>query len=173
MQVAEPGTRYSPREDKALIIFMRPSMLGLAAQSSVFELVGEDNEFIAIVPAKHKVAQYVDPGEHMFMVVGERADFLRALVDPGKTYYVLVAPRPGSWKARFSLRPVRGADIGSEEVQAWLNGCTYLVSTDEARRWSVEHSKSVAAKRALHLPKWHSKSQESRDEATLRASDGR
>lgn len=171
--VSAPGTDYAARPDQALIVFLRPSTVGYDKPSSLFELVGDDEEFIGMLPALHKVAYYVAPGEHMFMVAGGSADFLRAQMDAGKIYYAVVVPRMGVWKARFSLRPVRGPDVESEQVQAWLGDCTYAVPTQESRAWAAENRENIADERRTYLPKWQARGPESREDATLRASDGR
>ncbi len=49
------------------------------------------------------------------MVVSEAADFAKADVEAGKTYYVLVTPRMGWWKARFSLRPLMREQLDGKD----------------------------------------------------------
>src|SRR5690348_12397408 len=105
-QMVKTSVSPAPEEGKALVVFMRPSMLGFAIQSSVYDTHGAGNEFIGIVSAKTKVAYQAAPGNHLFMVIGENADFMNADLQAGKTYYVLVSPRMGAWKARFSLLPI-------------------------------------------------------------------
>jgi hypothetical protein len=102
--VAPEKANYTPKPDKALVVFMRPSSLGFAVQSSVFDVTDGSPVFVAIVSALTKVAHYAEPGERRYMVIGESADFMAANLDSGKVYYSLVTPRFGVWKARFSLR---------------------------------------------------------------------
>lgn len=85
----------TPEKGKSLIVFMRPSSIGYAIQSSVFEVKGDDVHLAGIVAAKKKVAYQVEPGKHLFMVVGESADFMSAELEKDKTYYALVTPRVG------------------------------------------------------------------------------
>ena len=47
---------YEPKPDQALIVFMRPSGFGFAIQSSVFDITDRNPDFIAVLPAKAKVA---------------------------------------------------------------------------------------------------------------------
>ena len=106
---------YVPEPGRTLVIFMRPSGFGFAIQSSVFDITDGEPEFLGIVSAKTKIAHNADPGEHRYMVIGENAGFLEADLLADRTYYSLVTPRMGVWKARFSLKPVRKLDLTSAE----------------------------------------------------------
>lgn len=152
--VAPANADYATRSDQALIVFMRPSGLGFAIQSSVFEIADGNPEFVGIVSAKTKIAHYVAPGEKRFMVVSESADFMDATLDPGKVYYALVTPRMGLWKARFSLRPVRTADLQSAEFAGWYKGTRWVENSASATNWANSNIASVRKKMAGNLPKW-------------------
>ena len=67
-----------PDEGKTMIVFMRPSGMGNAVQSSVFEIKEGSSELIGIIAAKKKQAHQLDPGKHLFMVIEESADFMTA-----------------------------------------------------------------------------------------------
>jgi hypothetical protein len=71
-----------PTNEAAVIVFLAPR--GLPAP--VFEVFDDRDEFIGFVDRNSKVARSIAPGTHLFMVVGESADFLRADVAAGKTY---------------------------------------------------------------------------------------
>jgi hypothetical protein len=101
--------------DAAIVVFMRPSALGAAIKSTVYDVTDGKQEFIGIVSYKDKVAYVAKPGKHLFMVVAENGDFLDAELEAGKTYYVVISPRYGVWKARFGFRPVRN-DPNAEPV---------------------------------------------------------
>jgi len=60
--------------DKARIVFMKPSGVAFAVQSSVFEVVAGEPELIGIVSANKKVGFNCSPGKHLFMVIGESRD---------------------------------------------------------------------------------------------------
>ena len=117
----------APDNGKAMIVFMRPSSFGFAIQSSVFDIAGDTPSLLGIVSAKTKVAHQVAPGEHLFMVVGESADFMSADLEADKTYFALVTPRMGAWKARFSLKPPVHADaLDSSEFTERVNSCEWV-----------------------------------------------
>lgn len=159
--------------DKATIVFMRPSNFGFAISSAVYDNTAAQPQFIGLVEANTKVAYVVEPGEHSFMVVSEAADFLKATVDAGKTYYVLVTPRMGAWRARFSFRPLRHDELSGAEFAGWDKETTLTENSAKTLAWSADNMPSVLEKRAKYWPEWNAKEQVQRDSQTLRAEDGR
>ena len=155
-----------PSSGSALIHFMRPSSYGGAIQSTVYD--GE--EYLGTVSAKTRVAYLAEPGTHMFMVVGESADFMQAELTAGKVYYALVAPRMGVWKARFSLNPVSATE-SQEKITKWMNGTHQVSINEEGVAWSRNHRDGVLEMRERYLRKWMEKGEASKQ--TLHASDGR
>jgi hypothetical protein len=166
-----PATKatYAPAPNKALVVFMRPSGLGFAIQSSVFDITNGDPAFIAIVPAKKKVAHQVPAGTYRFMVIGESASFLDATLVAGKTYYAVVDPRMGMWKARFAFEPVHEKELGSADLKGWLNDCTWVETTPQALQWSKDNMPSIKEKKSDYLQEWT----QSQDKAVLLAADGK
>jgi len=157
--------------EQALVIFMRPSVYGYEGQSSVFDLYPDGDQFIGIVSVLTKVAYPTLPGEHMFMVISENADFLRANLKPGKTYYVLVTPRFGWAKPRFSLAPVRKEQLGSAEFATWNQATEFIANTDESLEWAQENWASIEDKKVDYMRKWDAKPQAERDQQTLNPND--
>jgi hypothetical protein len=165
--VPAENAHYAPKPDKAMIVFMRPSGLGFAVQSSVFDVTSGTPEFIAIVPAKKKVAHEVAPGKYRFMVIGENADFMDADLAAGKTYYAVVAPGMGMWKARFYFEPVKTAGASSD-LAGWLADCEWVENTPQALDWSRGAMASVQGKKSDYLPDW----MKATDKSVLAAADG-
>ena len=90
----------APNPERALVVFLRPGGSGIHA--SVY--AGE--EFLSFFHKQTCFLYEAKPGKHRFMVVSEAADFLAADLEGGKIYFVLVSPRMGMWRARFSLLPI-------------------------------------------------------------------
>ena len=166
--VAPDEAHYAPKPDKALVVFMRPSSLGFAVQSSVFDVTDNNPEFIAIVSAKKKVAHYAAPGKRRFMVIGESADFMGATLEPGKVYYALVTPRMGLWKARFSLRPVHAAEIPTADFEDWFGDTEWVENQPSADVWAKQNMDSIKEKMHDDLDEWVHKA----DKPMLEAADG-
>ena len=89
------------------VVFMRSSLVGAAIKTSVYEVTDGQTKFIGIMKNKTKLSYETTAGNHIFMVVSEAADFMEANIATGKTYYSMITPRTGAWKARFSMIPIR------------------------------------------------------------------
>jgi hypothetical protein len=161
----------SPVQGKAMVVFMRPATLGFAIQSSVFEVKQDEPMLVGIVAAKKKVAYQVNPGKHLFMVVGESADFMSAELDADKTYYALVTPRMGMWKARFSLKPVSAAELQSPDFNKWYGACEWVEKIAAADTWATENMPSIRSKQDAYYTKWMNKDSTARP--MLHPEDGR
>jgi hypothetical protein len=161
------------RPGEALIVFMRPSNFGGLVASSVFDVSGAETKFIGIVYPGNKFAHAVPAGEHTFMVVGESADFMRATVVPGRTYYALVTPRIGVWKARFSFRPVRESELGGSEFASWDGATRFVTNSPDSVNWAQQNAADVDSKRAEYWSDWMGKPEHQRASQTLNPPDGR
>ncbi|MCD4764417.1 MAG: hypothetical protein K8R28_10405 [Desulfobacterales bacterium] len=147
----------APEEGKSMVVFMRPSGMGFAIQSSVFEINEENPSIVGIVAAKKKVSYQLEPGKHLFMVVGESADFMSAELEANKTYYALVTLRMGVWKARFSLKPIHSDVLNSPQFNKWLEGCEWVEKTPDSENWASSNSGSIQSKYNKYYSKWMSK----------------
>jgi hypothetical protein len=163
--IPEPAVVTAPRPDKATVVFYRSSSYGGAVQSSVFDVTSDPPAFVGIISSGMKLAYVAAPGQHRFMVVSEAADFMDAQLMPGRTYYALVAPRIGFWKARFSLRP---KNAGDTETQQQVASCTWYDNTPDSQQWAQEHMADAVELERKYLPEWLSKN----DKPVLRAEDG-
>jgi len=171
------GGEPKPAPGKALVVFMRPSSLGGAIQSSVYDTGDKSDKFIGIVSTKTKIAYQADPGDHLFMVVAENADFMVAHLDAGKTYYTLVSPRMGVWKARFSLLPIHnraGAkySMQSSDFHDWMGKTDWVSVTPAAEQWYQQHEADIRAKKLDYMRRWNTADAQQRAELTLPADDG-
>ena len=163
MTVVEGNTQLNPEEGKALLVFVRPSNYGGAVQATIYD----DTTYIGTVSANTKVAYQASPGEHMFMVVGESADFMQADLEEGKTYYAQVAARMGVWKARFSFIPVNG-QISEAELNKWLMNTKLTTPNEQGQAWAKQNEADIIKKHDEFLPQW--KSKESKKQILLKTS---
>jgi hypothetical protein len=166
-----------PEEGKALVVFMRASFVGSAISASVYDAPDNDTHFIGVVQNKQKMAYQATPGAHRFMVIAENADFLDANLEAGKTYYVLISPRMGVWKARFSLFPIRHAsadeyNLQSADFKEWQAKTRFVVTSPDGEAWYEDNKASVAEKKADYLQKWNVMLPADKAELTLNADDG-
>ena len=146
-----------PEPDKALVVFLRPGRLAGMVQAVVYD----GDRLVGISSADTAVAYQTEPGQHLFMVVSEAADFLEATLLPGKTYFVRVVPRTGWWRARFSLQPI-DAKRHRADLAGWLRDARLVDLTDAGRRWARENDPSVMEKKSDYLPRWRAKPDDER-----------
>ena len=170
-EASPENTDVKPDGSKAVLVLLRPSFVGGAIQSTVFEIKDGNPVLVGPVAPKAKLAYRVEPGEHLFMVISENADFMSADFIAGKTYYALVTPRMGMWKARFSLLPMHQDDLSAEKFKSYLSDCRkWIEKTPEADQWAIENMPSIQSKFSDYYAKWMSKSPAERPE--LVANDG-
>ncbi len=167
----------APSADTAQIVFIRSSFVGSAIQASIFDATSTDAQFIGILSNGKKLSYMVDPGEHTFMVVSEAADFMKANMVGGKTYYAMVTPRMGAWKARFSMHPVRKGKGGefqyeSDRFQGFLKDSKFTENTPASTAWYEENRQNVATKQADYWAVWQQKSEGEQEKRTLYPKDG-
>jgi hypothetical protein len=153
--MTETGTAErvtGPASGKALLYVMRPSMFGGAIQSTVFD----GDQYIGTVSAGTHIAYQAEAGQHMFMVIGENADFMEADLLVDKTCSAVVAPRMGMWKARFSLNPNNG-EYSEAQIREWLASTREVTVNAEGQRWAQENAASIRHKKDEDLPRWQAK----------------
>lgn len=177
MTVSDTQQLAPPKEGQAQVIFMRSSFVGSAINASLYDVTGDEVRFIGIMANGTKVAYDTQPGERVFMVVSEAADFMEADLAPGKNYFSIVTPRMGAWKARFSMWPIK-ADSAAKynttmsEFDKWKESTTLVNNSDKARLWFLNNADSVDKKYEDYWPVWQEKSEEDIAQRTLTPGDG-
>jgi len=180
-QSAAPAAALTPASTaplaaaaEAKVIFMRATNYGGNVAASLFDVTSSgEAKFIGILRPHNKIVYPVQPGQYTFMVVSEAADFMQATVVGGKTYYTLITPRMGAWKARFSFKPIRGDELDGSQFAGWDRSTRTVTNTSTTLAWARENAASVADKRDRWWPEWSSKSETQRAAQTLNAEDGR
>ena len=172
------GAAATPSPSNAVVVFLRPSSFGGAIQASVYDTGAQEDKFVGIVSAGDKLAYAAEPGDHLFMVIAENADFMIAHLDAGKTYYVDVRPRPGMWKARFSLLPIHNDPAAkyntqSQEFQHWLEKTAWVEKGPGADQWYREHASDIREKKLDYMRKWDRMEASDKANLTLKPSDGK
>ena len=159
---------------ESTIVFMRATNYGGNVASSVFDVTGSgEPKFVGILRPYNKISYPVKQGQYTFMVVSEAADFMQATVIGGKTYYALITPRMGAWKARFSFKPLRAGELESSQFAAWDRRSRTVTNTPTTQAWARDNAASIADKRERWWPEWSSKSESQRAAQTLNAEDGK
>lgn len=178
MQITTHNELNKPLEDQVQVVFMRDAFMGQGINGSLYDITQGEPEFIGIIANGTKVTQMTTPGKHIYMVVSEAADFMEAELEGGKTYFSVVTPRMGAWKARFSLWPIKkdpNAEfvLDSKTFTALVNDTEYAELTAKAQAWYAANKNSVMAKQAKYWPVWQQKSEADIRARTLAPQDGK
>lgn len=163
--------------DAAIVVFLRPSALGAAIKASLYDVTEGAQEFIGIVSYKDKIAYVAKPGKHLFMVVAENGDFMEAELEAGKTYYAVISPRYGVWKARFGLRPVRNDpnaefSLQKPEFAKWMEKTRWVKRGPGADAWYEDKKASITGKRVQYLDKWNKRPDSDKEYQRMAPADG-
>ena len=166
-----------PEEGKALVIFLRTSFVGSAISASVYDAPDAETRFIGIIQNKQRVAYQAEPGQHRFMVIAENADFVDATLEAGKTYYILVSPRMGAWKARFSLLPIHPDakaeyNTQSADFKKWTEKSNFVEVTPSNQAWYEKHKADIEEKKTDYLKKWTVMLPQDKAVLTIKPEDG-
>ncbi|MGA1826049.1 MAG: hypothetical protein ACMUIP_15445 [bacterium] len=156
--VPEYDTFYEPEAHQSLVIFMRPSSAWFPMQSVIFDVKNKNKkELVGMVSAKKKVAYLTTPGKHLFMAVGNNADFMVANLAGGKSYYALVTPKIGGFKPNFYLSPIHQDELHSKAFQKKMNSCKYAETTEGAYDWASKNAPKIHAKMKTYYKLWKEK----------------
>lgn len=107
-RVAENQSIPPVPQGQAQIVFMRSTTVNMLVGTNIYNVTTGIPKLIGNIPNGSKVVANVPPGNHVFMVGNSvHRDFMRASVDAGRRYYVVVT---AYWPANFSMRPFRRAN---------------------------------------------------------------
>ena len=143
------GAAVTPMEGKSLIVFVRALSSDATSvdyrKSPLFSLKGSESqpELIGILSAKTKLAYEIDPGQYLFMVVGENADFMTAEVLPNRVYYVLVLARIGNRAAIYSLKAVDRQAQTAEDFQELFASSNWIRNTPASLNWASSNMATI------------------------------
>lgn len=151
-RVVDADVTLEPEAGKALVHFMRPSSLGGGIQSYLYD--GE--QYIGTVSAGTRVSYQADPGEHLFMVTGDTADFMMADVVAGSIYHAVISAYPGFVTYRFAFRPVND-QVADEELNRWFTGTREVVVNPKGEEWANDNEDRAAKFQKKYLPSWQRK----------------
>ena len=172
MKPAEEQTLKPPPAETSRVIFLRPSNFGGAIQAPLFDVSDGKPVFLGVSSVGTKIVYDTTPGKHHFMVVSEAADFLNAELAAGMTYYAVVSPRMGLWKARFSLWPVKADrkakySLKDKEFPSWLEEGKLVTNTPKGERWARDNAEDIQVKYSTYKEIWVRKSDEAQEKRTL------
>jgi hypothetical protein len=172
---ASDQTLPPPPADRAQVVFLHPGGGLIALFGHVFELNGEQRQYIGTLGAKTKLVYPVAPGHHVFMSnsVGF-GHILEADLEPGKRYYVLLRYVHGRGQ---QLRPIRNAGgdpqftTGNPQFRPWLAESQVIHPTAEAEAWQTQYKSFHDDAYARGWKEWQEKRPDQRAELTVNRED--
>jgi len=158
-------------EDKALVVFVRPSKRGKAISFFVFD---ESKKLLTLVKRKEHVAITLSPGKHTLYVVAENAGLVRAELAAGRTYIISMQPKMGLGKAGVVVEPVLRNSPSFAESAKWLRD-TKLGNPDfnKGARWVRNHQDALDKRISVAEWEWSSGDATDRAAMTMGVNDGR
>ena len=164
-----------PSPGNAQIVFLRPSNYFPEMASLLYEVGPDKDTFIAPIGGTNKVVYDVAPGQRLFMSNNAvMAHFMKADIEAGKRYFVLVRPIHGYG---FQLRPLRkngtsDYNTSVREFPAWLADTTRVEASESASATISRVQSGFDKTKAAGLAEFQAKSPEQISELTLTLADG-
>lgn len=140
-----------PSQGKSLVIFARADSWGLGGQMQGGVFDGE--KYIGSIPEAVHFSYETEPGEHMFMLIAERASLMKANLAPNKTYHAIIEARSGGWRAAYVFVPVND-DKTEAKFKEILANSKPVATNNEGKQWAQKSKNSIASKRAHALSNW-------------------
>ncbi len=170
MTPASPTQAIVADASAATVIFVRPSNYGGAAS---FVVVEGDGRYLGETRGREYFVDKFPPGERTFVSWGENADMVKANLEAGKIYYVLLSVRMGIWSARMSLSALTPDRSEWPKLPAWM-AASREMSRDEEKiaKWLTRHEDDVQARIRSAHGAWDRYNQAKRDVRTLEPGDG-
>lgn len=175
MRPASDTKVAAAKDGNANVVFMRSSFVAGAIGVELFEVVNGELKFIGQLPSGNKIVHETTPGEKVYMAYGTAADFMRAHVDAGKTYYSIVRPNWGT--GGFAPTPVRTSladpsNVKSAEFTSIVASTNRIEANESAAGWFQENKARYQEIYKEYWSRWQRKNEDEKDQRTLRAEDG-
>ncbi len=154
MRPVPPGQALTvPERGQSMVVFIRPSPFGVAVESSLFKVEGDALVPIGTLVAQQKLSYPLEPGRHLFMVMGRNVDYLSADLRPDRIYYARIDPVMGKWIGRFEIAPMPINQLYSARFKRWLQECEEVeriaAADDEEERMAT-----ARAQHRAHYARW-------------------
>jgi hypothetical protein len=105
--------------NQTIVTFVRSGFVGKAIQFGIWD--GE--EWVGVLASDSYIQYRTEPGKHLFLARAENWSCIEADLEAGKSYFVIVRPRMGVWKARVAMDPVnKGDNVSEKKINKWLIG---------------------------------------------------
>lgn len=119
----------SPSTDKALITFVRATKFGYKSDFHLWD----SHDYVGTIYGGQYIQKEVDPGEHMFIAHGQNWAYIKANLEAGKKYYILLNVSMGfSHAAVIPVPIVKGGEYNQDNINEWMANLTSVGPNPEA-----------------------------------------
>ncbi len=143
--------------------------------TALFDTAPGAPAFYGLMGPHSKLVQLVAPGQHFFVANNVKiSHVLKANVEPGKRYYVLLRFIYGRG---FQMRPLRRSGPSDYTVQnrafrSWISRSKFVQPNAEAFAWDKANAARTEKARVAAMEDWEAKRPDQRAELTLNPEDG-
>ena len=163
-----------PQNNKATVVFMRTSFVAGAIGVQMVDTTNGELKFIGDLSMGNKIAYETTPGDKVFMAYGLAADFMKAKLSAGKTYYVIVRPNWGT--GGFAPTPIRhgGGEYGMDgaDFNSWVSDTDLVQPGPETSSWFAANKTNLKKVYDQYWPKFQTKTPAEIQERTMNPEDG-
>ena len=162
---------YVAPNDKAVVVFLRPSKLGKAIN---FYVMDENKQFLTMFRGNQNTGVAVPPGKRTIYVVSENAELVRAELAAGRTYIIVARAKMGFGKARVEVETVRRNTPSFAESATWIRDTKAAdPDLDDGAKWVRKHESAIAKRIGNAEAEWSSGGENYRAAHSLGVEDGR
>lgn len=170
MQVQIPPQPLVAAQDKATVVFIRPSGYGGRMKTV---LLDEHGRFLGEDWGETYFSVQVPAGDHVFLSWAENTAALHASVAPGKTYYVEVAPKMGAFSARIQLIALTPHSENWPKLKEWISESKQIIPNEAAgQAYLTKRADDVKERLGRANEIWGEYKPEELAERTIKAEDG-
>jgi hypothetical protein len=156
-------------DDRATVVFVRPSGMAFAVN---FSIIDQGGHWLGDAVSKSHFAVVLPPGEYTFVGWAENTDLVKATLAAGRVYYVEVSPALGALYSQVSLEALTPRSDDWGELRHWLEDTTRLEPLP-AGVASMDQRHADAMKRVASANEnWSEMSPEDQAKRTLHEGDG-
>jgi len=170
MRPAPQGAAFATPPDHACVVFVRPSGLGAAVNTTILD---EEGRFLGDAQGHSHFVVCVPQGKHLFISWAENTDVLEADLLEGRTYYVLVDISFGLLSPRVHLLAMTPRNPNWSRRETWVGGSRpFIPDVAAGEAYLRQRSADVADRLQRARQNLVEMSAEDRELHTLTPADG-
>ncbi len=145
MMGVQPVNIANIDKNMAIVTFVRSGFVGKAIQFGIWD----SEKWVGVLASDSYIQYKASPGKHLFLARAENWSCVKADLEGGKSYFIIVSPRMGVWKARVVMNPVnKGDNVSEEKINKWLTRLS-PIAVDPAKIEAYTEPRLAHVKKAI------------------------